>query len=104
MTSARRTTRHYIRQLASVRSHRVGAIHAARQRGITTQDEADITINGTKINDAESMTVRVAIDTLANPLAEGLGLENDRTAHIDRYMASLRRIQTLSKIRESRKQ
>jgi hypothetical protein len=29
------------------------------------QDEADITINGTKLTDAESMTVRVAIDTLA---------------------------------------
>ena len=35
------------------------------------QDEADITINGTKLTDAESMTMRVAIDTLANVLAEG---------------------------------
>jgi hypothetical protein len=29
------------------------------------QDEAEITINGAKLTDAESMTVRVAIDTLA---------------------------------------
>jgi hypothetical protein len=44
------------------------------------QEEAEITINGTKLSDAESMTVRVAIDTLANVLAEGLGLEQDGIA------------------------
>jgi hypothetical protein len=68
------------------------------------QDEADITINGTKLNDAESMTVRVAIDTLANVLAEGLGLENDGTALTDLYMTSLSRIQMLLESKESRKQ
>jgi len=57
--------------------------------------EADITINGAKLSDAESMTVHVAIDTLANVLAEGLGF---------RYMASLSRIQTLLESRETRKQ
>ena len=36
------------------------------------KDEATITISGVKLTDAESMTVRVAIDTLANVLAEGL--------------------------------
>jgi len=34
------------------------------------QEEAEITINGAKLTDKESMTVRVAIDTLANVLAE----------------------------------
>jgi hypothetical protein len=68
------------------------------------QDEADITINGTKLNDAESMTVRVAIDTLANVLAEGLGLESDGIALTERYMTSLSRIQTLLESRASRKQ
>jgi hypothetical protein len=68
------------------------------------QDEADITINGTKLNDAESMTVRVAIDTLANVLAEGLGLEHDGVALTERYMTSLSRIQTLLESKESRKQ
>jgi hypothetical protein len=68
------------------------------------QDEAEITINGAKLTEAESMTVRVAIDTLANVLAEGLGLENDGIALTDRYMESLSRIQTLLESRESRKQ
>ena len=68
------------------------------------QPEAEITINGVKLSDAESMTVRVAIDTLANVLAEGLGLENDGVALTDRYMASLSRIQTLLESRETRKQ
>jgi hypothetical protein len=68
------------------------------------QDEAEITINGAKLTDAESMTVRVAIDTLANVLAEGLGLENDGITLTDRYMASLTRIQNLLESREARKQ
>jgi hypothetical protein len=68
------------------------------------QDEADITINGTKLNDAESMTVRVAIDTLANVLAEGLGLEDDGIALTDKYMTSLSRIQTLLESKTSRTQ
>jgi hypothetical protein len=68
------------------------------------QDEADITINGTKLNDAESMTVRVAIDTLANVLAEGLGLEDDGIALTDKYLTSLSRIQTLLESKATRKQ
>ena len=66
--------------------------------------EAEITINGAKLTDAEAMTVRVAIDTLANVLAEGLGLENDGITLTDRYMASLTRIQNLLESREARKQ
>jgi hypothetical protein len=68
------------------------------------QIEAEITINGVKLSDAESMTVRVAIDTLANVLAEGLGFENDGVALSDRYIASLSRIQTLLESRETPKQ
>jgi hypothetical protein len=68
------------------------------------QDEAEITINGAKLTDAESMTVRVAIDTLANVLAEGLGLETDGIALTDQYMTSLSRIQNLLDSREARKQ
>ena len=68
------------------------------------QLEAEITINGVKLSDAESMTVRVAIDTLANVLAEGLGFENDGIALTDRYMASLSRIQNPLESREPRKQ
>jgi hypothetical protein len=67
------------------------------------QDEAVITISGVKLTHDESMTVRVAIDTLANVLAEGLEEGESRTL-TDRYMKSLSRIQTLLESRETRKQ
>ena len=68
------------------------------------QDEAVITINGTKLTDAESMTIRVAVDTLANVLAEDLGAEADGPALAERYLASLTHIQSLLDSREPRKQ
>lgn len=67
------------------------------------QDEAEITISGVKLTHDESMTVRVAIDTLANVLAEGLEEGETRTL-TDRYLQSLSRIQTLLESREPRKQ
>jgi len=66
------------------------------------QDEAEIIINSTKLSDEESMTVRVAIDTLANVLAEGLESESDGKALAERYMSALSRIQTLLEHREPR--
>jgi hypothetical protein len=67
------------------------------------QDEAEITISGVKLTHEESMTVRVAIDTLGNVLAEGL--EDGETRSLtDRYLKSLSRIQTLLESRETRKQ
>ena len=67
------------------------------------QDEAEITISGVKLTDAESMTIRVAIDTLANVLAEGI---EDKEAQnlTNRYIISLTRIQALLESREPRKQ
>lgn len=67
------------------------------------QDEAEITISGVKLTDAESMTLRVAIDTLANVLAEGVEDEEGQGL-TDRYMTSLTRIQSLLESREPRKQ
>jgi hypothetical protein len=67
------------------------------------QDEAEITISGVKLSHDESMTVRVAIDTLANVLAEGLEEGETRTL-TDRYLKSLGRIQALLESRETRKQ
>ena len=67
------------------------------------QDEAIITINGVKLSDAESMTVRVAVDTLANVLAEGLE-EKGAQEVTAVYMDSLVRIQGLLESREARKQ
>jgi hypothetical protein len=68
------------------------------------QEEAEITINGSKLTDSESMTVRVAVDTLANVLAEGLGEEIEGVELTNRYIESLRRIQSLLENRETRKQ
>jgi hypothetical protein len=67
------------------------------------REEAKITINCAALSDEESMTVRVAIDTLGNVLAEGLE-ESDSKALADRYIAALGRIQTLLENRETRKQ
>jgi hypothetical protein len=67
------------------------------------QDEAEIVISGVKLTDAESMTVRVAIDTLANVLTEGLE-EQDGRALTEVYIASLSRIQSLLESREPRQQ
>ncbi|MDB6085844.1 MAG: hypothetical protein JWN43_3725 [Gammaproteobacteria bacterium] len=67
------------------------------------KDEAEITINGTKLTDSESMTIRVAVDTLANVLAEDLGAEEGQ-AVADRYMAALTHIQALLDSRQARKQ
>jgi hypothetical protein len=66
-------------------------------------DEAEITISGVKLTHDQSMTVRVAIDTLANVLAEGLE-EGDGRSLADRYLKSLARIQLLLESREPRKQ
>ena len=68
------------------------------------QEEAEITINGTRLSDSESMTIRVAVDTLANVLAEDLGGEGDGKALADRYMTALSSIQSLLESRQNRKQ
>jgi hypothetical protein len=67
------------------------------------QDEAEITISGVKLTHEESMTVRVAIDTLANVLAEGLE-EPETEVLTGLYLKSLTRIQTLLESRQPRKQ
>jgi len=68
------------------------------------QEEAAIMINGTKLSDAESMTIRVAVDTLANVLAEGLEMDGEAQALADRYQSALTHIQTLLDQRVERKQ
>jgi hypothetical protein len=68
------------------------------------QDEAEIIINGARLTDAEAMTVRVAIDTLANVLAEDLGAESEGQSLAERYTTSLVRIQALLESRQARKQ
>lgn len=67
-------------------------------------DEADMTINGVKLSDSESMTIRVAVDTLANVLAEEVGADPEAQVLADRYMDSLTKIQRLLESRATRKQ
>lgn len=67
------------------------------------KDEAEIIISGVKLTDVQSMTVRVAIDTLANVLAEGAA-EDEGKALAERYVESLSRIQSLLESRPARKQ
>jgi hypothetical protein len=61
------------------------------------RDEANININGTRLSDVESETMRVAVDTLANVLAEGLaaGDEGITAAATERYLEALLNIQKL---------
>ena len=70
------------------------------------QEEAEITINGARLSDAESMTIRVAVDTLANVLAEDVGAEGagEGESLAERYLASLTHIQALLDQRQLRKQ
>jgi hypothetical protein len=60
-------------------------------------NEAAITINGVKLTDVESETMRVAIDTLANVLAEGIEAKDEgiTRAATERYLTALLRIQEL---------
>ncbi len=67
------------------------------------QDEADIAINGVRLSDSESMTVRVAIDTLANVLADSIEEAEGREL-TEVYLAALSRIQNLLDNRPARKQ
>ena len=71
--------------------------------------EAIITINGTQLNDVESETIRVAIDTLANVLAQGIeamdeGITAALTELTERYLAALVSIQKLMDARKDRGQ
>jgi hypothetical protein len=67
------------------------------------QEEADIAINGVRLSDSESMTVRVAIDTLANVLADSIDEAEGREL-TEVYLAALSRIQNLLDNRPARKQ
>ncbi len=59
------------------------------------QTEAEITINGTKLTDNESMVVRMALATFADILADGLGFKDDGIPLTDQYQADIDHVQTL---------
>jgi hypothetical protein len=58
--------------------------------------EPHITINGTELTEAQAMTVRVAIESLASSLAEdGLGDDEHRRAMVEGYTARINEIRRL---------
>lgn len=59
------------------------------------QAEAEITVNGTKLADNESMVVRMALATFADILADGLGFKDDGIPLPDRYQADIAHVRTL---------
>ncbi len=67
------------------------------------QEEADIAINGVRLSDSEAMTVRVALDTLANVLADGIDEPEGRELTAV-YLTALGKIQNLLDNRPPRKQ
>jgi hypothetical protein len=59
------------------------------------QQEAEITVNGTKLADNDSMVVRLALATFADVLATQLGFKDDGIALTDRYQADVARVRAL---------
>jgi hypothetical protein len=68
------------------------------------KEEAEITINGTRLTDNEAMVVRLALATFADIMANQLGFKDDGIALTDRYMTSVSRIQMLLERPQERKQ
>jgi hypothetical protein len=59
------------------------------------QQEAEITINGTKLTDNEAMVVRLALATFADVLATQLGFKDEGLALTDRYQADVAHVRAL---------
>jgi hypothetical protein len=70
------------------------------------REEADITINRVRLDDAQSEVLRIAVDAFAVMLAEGLAAEDEAidTALTERYLAALTGVQKLLNGRELRTQ
>ena len=58
-------------------------------------EEPNITINGAKLTRAQAMTVRVAIETFAITLGEGLGEDETGEAITANYLARIAEIRKL---------
>ena len=57
--------------------------------------EARITINGTPLTDQESMTVRLAMDALAEIIGDQLGLKDPDSPLSQAYVETIGRVQAL---------
>jgi hypothetical protein len=63
--------------------------------GCGMASEARIVINGTALTDQEAMTVRLAVDSLANILGEEMESKDDGVPGRDTYMNAISRVQAL---------
>ena len=68
------------------------------------QEEAEITVNGTRLTDNEAMVVRLAMATFADILANQLGFKDDGIALTDQYQTDVARVRALLERRQGRPQ
>jgi hypothetical protein len=61
----------------------------------TMATESRITINGTALTDEEVMTVRIAMDALADILGEKLGLKDQSVPLSGSYLTAIARVKAL---------
>jgi hypothetical protein len=60
--------------------------------------EPIITVNGTALTIAQAMTVRVALETFAMSLADGLGPDEASKAIAEGYLSAIRSIRQLMRL------
>jgi hypothetical protein len=69
------------------------------------QDEAAITVNGTRLTDSESRVIRLAMASFADILASELGFKNDGiTTLTDQYQTDVALVRALIDGRAQRSQ
>jgi len=68
------------------------------------QQEAEIAVNGTELTGSEVRVVRVALEALANILANDLGFKDEGSPLTDRYQTDIAHVLALIEKRQSRAQ
>jgi hypothetical protein len=68
------------------------------------RQEAEITINGTRLTDHESAIVRMALASFDDILANQLGSKDDGIAVTDRYQSDTAHVRALLEPRKDRAQ
>jgi hypothetical protein len=67
-------------------------------------DEAQITVNGTRLTADEARIVRLALESFADILENALGFKDDGTALTDKYLIDVTHIRFLIEGKLSRPQ
>lgn len=68
------------------------------------QDEAAVTVNGTRLTNNEARIVRLALATFADIMANQLGFKDDGIALTDRYQTDTAHVLALIEGRAARTQ